>query len=129
MTQFCSLDYFTEVKKVANTDEEFQSRARGFNATFTFKVTDRLEELPPVFMKFEEGKVTEVHLLKDDEKTDYRLESEYDIWMKISKEEVDGATAIMTRQMRFFGSMGAIMKYAKAFQRLLTLMTMVEVEY
>ena len=129
MIKFCSLDYYKEVQKTANEDKEFLSRARDFNATFTFKATDRLEELPPVFMKFEEGKVTDVRLLGPDEKTDYRLESEYDLWMKIGKGELDGATAIMTRQMRFFGSMGEIMKYAKAFQRLLTLMTMVEVEY
>jgi putative sterol carrier protein len=113
----------------ANADEEFSSRARDFTASFAYKVTNKLEELPPVYMRFEKGRVTEVHVLTPDDKTDYRLESEYEIWTQISKGELDGATAIMTRQMRFFGSMGDIMRYAKAFQRLLTLMTMVEVEY
>ena len=129
MIKFCSLDYYKAVQQTANEDDDFKSRARDFGATFTFKVTDKVEELPPVFMKFENGKVTDVRLLEPDEKTDYRLESEYDLWMQIGKSELDGATAIMTRQMRFFGSMGNIMKYAKAFQRLLTLMTMVDVEY
>ncbi len=92
-------------------------------------MTDRLSDLPPVFMKFEEGKVTDVHLLGPDEKTTYRLESEYEIWTQIIKNELDGATAIMTRQMGFFGSLGDIMRYAKAFKRLLTLMTTVTVEY
>ena len=127
--KLCSLDYFKEIETIANQDKEFLSKAKGFNATFTFKVTDRTEELPPVFMKFEEGKVTDVHLLGSDEKTMYRLEAEYDMWMKISKGEIDGATAIMTRQMGFFGSLGDIMRYAKAFQRLLTLMMEVKVDY
>lgn len=129
MIKLCSLDYFKDIQKIANEDKEFLSKAKGFSATFTYKVTDRVAELPPVFMKFDEGKVTEVRLLGPDEKTVYRLEAEYDIWMKISNGELDGATAIMTRQMGFFGSLGDIMRYAKAFQRLLTLMMEVKVEY
>ena len=45
MIKFCSLDYFKAVQETANEDEEFISRARDFDATFTFKVTDRLDEL------------------------------------------------------------------------------------
>lgn len=125
--KLCSLDYFQEIQKIANVDKEFLAKAKGFTATFTYKVTDR-PDLPPAFMKFEEGKVTEVRLLNPEEKTVYRLEADYDTWTKISTGELDGATAIMTRQMGFFGSLGDIMKYAKAFQRLLTLMMEVKVE-
>jgi putative sterol carrier protein len=126
---YCSLEYYEKVRETANSDEEFLSLSRGFTATILFKVVDRIEELPPVLMAFEDGKATEVRLQQPDEKTDYSLEAPYDIWMRIGKGDLDGATSIMTRDMKFFGSMGEIMKHAKAFQRLLNLMTEVPVEY
>ena len=127
--KFCSLDYYEQVRETANIDKEFLSRSRGFAATFRFEVTDRLDELPPVFMRFEGGEVTEARLLHPDEKTDFALEAPYEAWVKVGKGELDGATAIMIREIKFFGSMEQIMKHAKAFQRLLTLMMTVPVEY
>lgn len=129
MVKFCSLDFYKRVQELANKDEEFLRGARGFTATFVFKVTDRLAELPPVFMRFEDGKIADVHLLKPEEKTDFRLEGEYKVWAKVGKGELDGATAVMARELQFFGSMGEIMKFGKAFRRLLALMTEVPVEY
>jgi len=127
--KYCSLDFYKKVQEMANGDAQFLSGALGFTATFTFKVTDKPTELPPVFMRFDNGKVAEVRLTQPAEKTDFSLESEYATWVGVNKGEIDGATAIMTRQMKLFGSMGAIMKFGKAFQRLLTLMTAVSVEY
>jgi putative sterol carrier protein len=129
MVRFCSLDFFRRVQDVANSDAEFLTGARGFNATFTYRVTDRLEELPPIFMRFADGRVVEVREAASGEKTDFTLEGPYNIWMGVNKGEIDGATAIMTRQMRLLGSMGAIIKFGKAFRRLLAVMASVQVEY
>ena len=128
MVRFLSEEYFKHVQKVANTDEEFQIKARGFTGSFTFKVTDR-EDLPPIYVMFEDGKITEVRELKEGEETDYALEGPYEIWVKVNKGELDGANAIMTRQLRFLGSMSSIIRYSKAFLRLFTVMSEVEVEY
>ena len=128
MVRFLSEEYFKHVQKVANTDEEFQIKARGFTGSFTFKVTDR-EDLPPIYVMFEDGKITEVRELKEGEETDYALEGPYEIWVKVNKGELDGVNAIMTRQLRFLGSMSSIIRYSKAFLRLFTVMSEVEVEY
>ncbi|MCD6264143.1 hypothetical protein DRO56_00505 [Candidatus Bathyarchaeota archaeon] len=128
MVRFLSEEYFKHVQKVANTDEEFQIKARGFTGSFTFKVTDK-EDLPPIYVMFEDGKITEVRELKEGEETDYALEGPYEIWVKVNKGELDGANAIMTRQLRFLGSMSSIIRYSKAFLRLFTVMSEVEVEY
>lgn len=127
--RFCSLDFYKKVQETANDDAEFLKGALGFTATFTFKVTDKPTELPPVFMRFDSGKIAEVRLTQPAEKTDFSLEGEHATWVGIGKGEIDGATAIMTRQMKLYGSMGAIMKFGKAFQRLLALMTALPVEY
>ncbi len=128
MVKFLSVDYWKQVEEVANGDEEFGLKARGFTASFTFKVTDR-EELPPVYVKFEDGKVTEVRELAEGETTDFALEGPYDTWVSVNKGEMDGANAIMTRQLQFKGSMSAIIRYSKAFLRLFQVMQQVPVEY
>ena len=128
MVKFLTLEYWKSVKEAANDDEEFKKGAYGFVATFTYKVTDK-DDLPNVFMKFDDGAVTEVRDLNEGEKTEYTLQAPYDVWTQVSKGELDGPTAIMTRQMVFLGSMGTIMRYGKAFKRLLDLMKDIETEY
>lgn len=126
--KFLSLDYWREVESVANSDQEFALRARGFTASFAFRVTDRTD-LPPVYMKFDTGKVVELRELRLGEVTDFTLEGPYEVWVKINKEEIDGANAIMTRQIQFKGNTSNIIRYGKAFLRLFALMQKVPVEY
>jgi len=128
MVKFLSLEYWKQVEETANSDEEFGIKARGFIASFTFKVTDE-EALSPIYAKFDNGKVTEMRELKEGEATDFALEGPYDIWVEVNKGEMDAANAIMTRQFQFKGSMSAIIRYSKAFLRLFTVMQKVPVEY
>jgi putative sterol carrier protein len=128
MIAFLNEEYFKQVQKIANTDEEFQIKAKGFTGSFTFKAEDK-ESLPPIYVMFQDGKVTEVRKLKEGEDTDYALEGPYETWVKVNKGELDGANAIMTREIRFLGSMSSIMRYSKAFLRLFTVMSEVPVEY
>ncbi|MFQ6053114.1 MAG: SCP2 sterol-binding domain-containing protein [Candidatus Bathyarchaeia archaeon] len=128
MVKFLSLDYWKQVEETANSDEEFGLKARGFTASFTFKVTDR-EELPPIYVKFDDGEVTELRELREGERTDFTLEGPYETWVGVNKGEMDAANAIMTRQLQFRGSMSAIIRYSKAFLRLFQLMQQVPVEY
>jgi len=128
MVKFLSLDYWMKVEETANSDEEFGIKARGLTASYTFKVTDK-EELPPIYVMFEEGGVTEVRKLKEGEATDFTLEGPYDTWVAVNKGEMDPANAIMTRQLHFKGSMSRIIRYSKAFLRLFTVMQKVSVEY
>jgi putative sterol carrier protein len=128
MVKFLGQDYWKQVEKIANSDEEFGIKARGFTASFTFKVADR-EGLTPAYLKFDNGKVTEVRPLGEGEKTDFALEGPYDVWVKVNKGELDGANAIMTRMLQFRGNMSAIIRYSKAFLRLFQVMQQVPVEY
>jgi len=128
VVRFLSLEYWGRVEETANSDEEFGIRARGFTASFTFRATDR-EELPPVYVMFEDGRVTEVRGLMEGEATDFALEGSYETWVKVNQGEEDSANAIMTRQLRFKGSMSSIIRYSKAFLRLFIVMQKVPVEY
>ncbi len=128
MVEFLGLDYWKQVEAIANGDEEFGIKSRGFIASFTFRVTDR-EGLPPVYVKFDDGKVSEVRELGAEEKTEFTLEGPYEIWTQVNKGEMEGANAIMTRMLMLKGNMSAIIRYSKAFLRLFEVMQQVPVEY
>jgi putative sterol carrier protein len=128
MVQFLNLDYWKKVEEIANSDEDFRIKTKGFIASFIFNVTDR-EDIPAIFVKFDDGFVTEVRKLGTDEMTDFILEGPYDIWVQVNKGEMEGANAIMTRMLQFKGNMSAIIRYSKAFLRLFQLMQQVPVEY
>jgi putative sterol carrier protein len=128
MVQYLGMDYWKKCKEVANADEEFRIKTRGFTASFTYRVTDK-PDLPEIFMKFDNGEVLEVRELKEDEKTDYTLEGPYEVWTKINKGELDAQSALMTRQLPFKGNMSSIIRYSKAFLRLFELMQTIPVDY
>lgn len=128
MVKFLGLEYWDQVEEIANSDEEFGIKARGFTASFTFRVTDK-EDIQAVYVKFDNGKVMEVRGLGEGERTDFTLEGPYDVWVRVNKGELDGANAIMTRMLQFKGSMSAIIRYSKAFLRLFQVMQQVPVEY
>ena len=128
MVQYLGLDYWKKVKEIANADEEFRIKTKGFNATFTYGVTDKAE-LPKIYMKFVDGEVVEVRELGAEEKTDYTLAGPYAIWTQLNKGELDAQSALMTRQLPFKGNMSSIIRYSKAFLRLFELMQTIPVEY
>jgi putative sterol carrier protein len=128
MVQYLGLDYWKRVEEIANTDQEFGIKAKMFTASFTFKVTDK-PDLPAVYTRFNDGRIIEVRALGAGERTDFTLEGPYATWVAVNKGEVDGANAIMTRQLQFKGNMSAIIRYSKSFLRLFQLMQQVPVEY
>ncbi len=128
MLNFLDLNYWRKVQEIANSDEEFGIKARNFTASFIFKVND-MEALPIVYVKFDNGKVTDLRELGEGEKTDFSLEGPYEVWVKVNKGELDGGNAIMTRQLHFRGNMSSIIRYSKAFLRLFEVMQQVPVEY
>lgn len=128
MVDFLSLEYWGMVEEIANGDEEFEIKSRGFIASFTFNVTEGADR-PAVYVKFDNGKVSDVRALGEGESTDFTLEGPYEIWTQVNKGEVEGANAIMTRMLMFKGNMSAIIRYSKAFLRLFEVMQQVPVDY
>jgi putative sterol carrier protein len=126
--KYLSLEYWKKCQEVANADEEFGIKTKMFNATFTYRATDK-PDLPSIFVRFVDGKITEVKKLGAGEKTDFTLEGPYSVWVKVNKGEEDGSNAIMTRLLQFKGNMSAIIRYSKAFLRLFELMQTIPVDY
>lgn len=129
MVQYLSLEHIKAAQEVANADEEFAIKIRGFDGTLIFTVDDRADDLPPVRILFKEGKLAEVSYIEEGEKADYYINGPYSIWMAVNKKELDGANAIMTRQLMFKGNTSEAMRYGKGFRRLFDLIAEIPVEY
>jgi len=128
MAKYLSLEYWKAVQELANVDQEFGIKAKMFAASFTFKVSDKLD-LTPIYAKFADGKIVEIRNVNEGEKTDFSLEGTYDVWCNVNKGELDGSNAIMQRQLQFKGNMSNIIRFSKSFLRLFQLMQKVPVEY
>ncbi len=103
----------TSVKQVMEgMPEAFQAdKAAGVTATIQFKFTG--DEAGNWIIKVADGKCTSEEGETDD--ATVTINSASDIWLKISRRELDGATAFMSGQFTFTGDMGVLMQMGSWF--------------
>ncbi|HEY5639376.1 MAG TPA: SCP2 sterol-binding domain-containing protein [Dehalococcoidia bacterium] len=88
-------------------------KAAGANATIQFNFTG--DEPGNYTVKVADGKC-EVTEGTDDSPT-VAINSPSDVWLKITRRELDGATAFMSGQFTFTGDMGVLMQMQNWFQQ------------
>ena len=86
-------------------------KAAGVTATIQFKFTGAEEG--NYVVKVADGKC-EVNEGETDSST-VTINSPSDVWLKISRRELDGATAFMSGQFTFTGDMGVLMQMGSWF--------------
>jgi len=86
-------------------------RAAGVKATIQFKFSG--PEASNWVVKIAEGKCS----VEEGEAQDANvtIDSPSDVWLKISRRELDGATAFMSGQFTFTGDMGILMQMGSWF--------------
>ena len=103
----------TSVKQVMEgMPEAFQAdKGAGVTATIQFKFTG--DEAGNWIIKVADGKCTSEEGETDD--ATVTINSASDIWLKILRRELDGATAFMSGQFTFTGDMGVLMQMGSWF--------------
>ena len=103
----------TSVKQVMEgMPDAFQAdKAAGVTATIQFKFTG--DESGNWIVKVADGKCTSEEGETDD--ATVTVNSASDIWLKITRRELDGATAFMSGQFTFTGDMGVLMQMGSWF--------------
>jgi putative sterol carrier protein len=110
----------TQEQQLPNTVKEvmdgmpgaFQpDKAAGVTATLQFKFTGA--EPGNYIVKVAEGKCTVEE--GETESATVTINSPSDVWLKISRRELDGATAFMSGQFTFTGDMGVLMQMGSWF--------------
>ena len=103
----------TSVKQVMEgMPNAFQAdKAAGVTATVQFKFTG--DEPGNWIVRVADGKCTSKEGETDD--ATVTINSASDIWLKITRRELDGATAFMSGQFTFTGDMGVLMQMGSWF--------------
>lgn len=90
-----------------------QQDLRNFTASWEYYIEDR-PHLPHIMMVCEKGKIVFAGK-KDDRKCDFEMWTTLENWKKILNKEISPKIALMSRKLKFKGSMMTAMKYMKAF--------------
>ncbi|AHF96922.1 SCP-2 sterol transfer family protein [Desulfurella acetivorans A63] len=119
------------IKLVANqwntNNQIIQQDLRNFTASWEYYIEDR-PNLPHLMMVCEKGKI--VFAGKKDERIcDFEMWTLLENWKKILNKEISPKMALMSRKLKFKGSMMTALKYMKAFEIHLNILGEIEADF
>jgi putative sterol carrier protein len=112
--KFMSEEWIKLVADQWNTNNLLiQQDLRNFNASWEYYIEDK-PHLPHMMMVCQAGKIVFAGK-KDDRKCDFEMWTTLENWKKILNKELSGKMALMSRKLKFKGSMMTAVKYMRAF--------------
>ena len=112
--RYFSMEFFEELARRLNADEEWRRRASTLTAKITLTVTDRGASF---MVDIADGAVTAKPARAEDP-ADFKFEGPYEIWARIATRQTDFNTAVITGKMKFRGSLPKIMGIQPQLTRL-----------
>ncbi len=105
MATYFSREFFDEIAKRLNADEEWSRKGATISAKLVLTCTDRNASF---LLDIQGGKVTAAQVAPD-VPADFKFEGPYEAWVQLGKGEKDLQSLVMTRKIAFRGSMPKIM--------------------
>lgn len=112
--KFLSPQWIQLVGKQWNERFACQEELKNFNATWEYYIEDR-PDIPHVMLFCKGGKIIYAGP-SDGRRRDFIMWATLEDWKKILHDEIDARTALLTRRLKFKGSMMTAMKYMKPFK-------------
>jgi len=122
--KYMSAEFIRELQRAVNSDQEWLAAARGMKLTAKFGVDGRY-----TLVGIDDGKMGDPKESSLAEKADASLDTRYDIWVRVYKGELMLQSAIMTGHIKFGGNIGALMRFQRAFTRLMQIWRSIPVEF
>ncbi|PMP61634.1 MAG: sterol-binding protein [Hydrogenobaculum sp.] len=119
MYKFLSLEWMEAYKELWNKKQDLINELNGFTASIKYKV-EGYE--PGVMLLVEKGAAKNVDEAKGD-KYDFEMWSSIDIWKRLAINDLSPKAALLTKKLKFKGSMITAMKYMSAFEKSITMMS------
>ncbi len=118
MHKFLSLEWMKAYKDLWNSKEDLIKELDGFNASIKYKIEGKD---PGVSLSVEKGVAKEVEEATKD-KYDFEMWADLDIWKRLATGDLGPKAALLTKKLKFKGSMITAMKYMSAFEKSITMM-------
>jgi alkyl sulfatase BDS1-like metallo-beta-lactamase superfamily hydrolase len=128
MAQFGTVEVYEELAKLLNEDETWLATGKDLSTSLVFYYRAPLDVT--FFVKFEEGRVTDVKdvAAPDAVTADYVLSADPDIWLGILEKKVTPITAVTLGKIKVKGNVRELMKMMKPFSRVLDTMTQIPLD-
>ena len=126
MVKFFTLEFFKQIAENVNKNPDFEIGIGDFDGTIILTAKD-LEK--SFLIEIRRGKIRSIKEAKPDEKSDFKLEGNYENWVKIGKGELMVKDAILTGALSLTGSLIGLAIYSGGFGVLLQTMASTPKEF
>lgn len=126
MAKFGTIEVYEEMARLLNEDPEWAEKGKAITYTMIYAYG------PPAggtfFVRFEEGRVTEVREIDspDSEPADFVLTGPSEVWRGIFDKTLNPTTALTRGQLKVKGKMTTLLKHMGAFSYVIDAMTKIE---
>lgn len=119
MHKFLSLEWMNAYKDLWNTKQELIDELKGFNASIKYKIDGKE---PGIMLLVKNGVADDVAEAKQDS-YDFEMWADINIWKRLATGDLGPKSALLTKKLKFKGSMITAMKYMSAFEKSITMMS------
>lgn len=112
MVKFFTLEFFKQIAENVNKNPDFEIGIGDFEGTIMLTAKD-LEK--SFLIEIRGGKIRSIREAKLDEKSDFKLEGNYENWVKVGKGELMVRDAILTGALSLTGSLVGLAIYSGGF--------------
>lgn len=120
MDDFLSPAWAARYRDAWNADRTLTEGLRGFSALIEYGWDDGARA--SVFLKVEDGRVVDVAPAPPAGKPDFVMKASPENWRRLRDGTLSGRAALLTKKLRFQGSMITAMKYMGPFERSIELL-------
>jgi len=126
MAKFLSEEWIQLYKDEWNKNDKLVNDLKGFTASIKYFIEGKEDEAVELIV---ENGVAKSAGKADNKKYDFEMWATYDNWKILAKGEIGPKAAMLTKKLKFKGSMITAMKYMGPFEESLRMMGRVSTEW
>ena len=126
MAKFLSEEWIQLYKDEWNKNDKLVNDLKGFTASIKYFIEGKEDEAVELIV---ENGVAKSAGKADNKKYDFEMWATYDNWKILAKGEMEPKAAMLTKKLKFKGSMITAMKYMGPFEESLRMMGIVPTEW
>lgn len=120
MDDFLSPTWAERYKNLWNQDGNLVEGLRGFTALIEYGWAD--EDKPSAYLRVEDGVAVATAFGTPPGKPDFVMKASHENWQRLRDGSLSGRAALLTKKLKFQGSMITAMKYMGPFERSIALL-------
>lgn len=120
MDDFLSAAWVERYKELWNRNDTLTAGLRGFNALIEYGWEDGSK--PSVYLQVEDGLAVSTAFGEPPAKPDFVMKASPENWQRLREGTLSGRAALLTKKLKFQGSMITAMKYMGPFEASIALL-------